>query len=140
MGANPVQVEVGEFDEAIEIVEDVVEEVAAESKFTKTHKGTCDNTAVTHFCSQKVCLYLTITTACLMLFQILSSEPKMKIQSLSFHLSEVLLATKYFWSSTASQHSPEQLKELGTCFESKKKKDTLILCSQVGWTDKHEST
>lgn len=38
MGANPVQVEVGEFDEAIEIVEDAVEDVAAESKFTKTHK------------------------------------------------------------------------------------------------------
>lgn len=29
MGANPVQVEVGEFDEAIEVVED-----AAESKYT----------------------------------------------------------------------------------------------------------
>ena len=29
MGANPVQVETGEFDEAIEVVEDVI----AESKF-----------------------------------------------------------------------------------------------------------
>lgn len=38
MGANPVQVEVGEFDEAIEIVEDAVEDVAAESKCTKTHR------------------------------------------------------------------------------------------------------
>lgn len=38
VGANPVQVEVGEFDEAIEIVEDAVEDVAAESKCTKTHK------------------------------------------------------------------------------------------------------
>lgn len=34
MGANPVQIEVGEFDEAIEVVEDVV----VESKFTNTHK------------------------------------------------------------------------------------------------------
>lgn len=33
MGANPVQIEVGEFDEAIEIVEEAV----AESKFTNTH-------------------------------------------------------------------------------------------------------
>lgn len=32
MGANPVQIEVGEFDEAIEIVEDAV----AESKFKDT--------------------------------------------------------------------------------------------------------
>lgn len=32
MGANPVQVEIGEFDEAIDIVEDVV----TESKFTNT--------------------------------------------------------------------------------------------------------
>lgn len=32
MGANPVQVEIGEFDEAIDIVEDVV----TESKFTYT--------------------------------------------------------------------------------------------------------
>lgn len=30
MGANPVQVEIGEFDEAIEVVEDIF----AESKFT----------------------------------------------------------------------------------------------------------
>lgn len=36
MGANPVQIEVGEFDEAIDIGEEV-EEVAAESKFTNTH-------------------------------------------------------------------------------------------------------
>ncbi len=36
MGANPVQIEVGEFDEAIEIVEDVV----AESKFTNKHTHT----------------------------------------------------------------------------------------------------
>lgn len=33
MGANPVQIEIGEFDEAIEVVEDVI----AESKFTLTH-------------------------------------------------------------------------------------------------------
>lgn len=32
MGANPVQIEVGDFDEAIEIVEDEV----AESKFTNS--------------------------------------------------------------------------------------------------------
>lgn len=32
MGANPVQVEIGEFDEAIDIVEGVV----TESKFTNT--------------------------------------------------------------------------------------------------------
>lgn len=30
MGANPVQIEIGEFDEAIEVIEDI----AAESKFT----------------------------------------------------------------------------------------------------------
>lgn len=35
MGANPVQIEVGEFDEAIEIVEDEAEaEAINESKFT----------------------------------------------------------------------------------------------------------
>lgn len=32
VGANPVQVEIGEFDEAIDIIEDVV----TESKFTNT--------------------------------------------------------------------------------------------------------
>lgn len=32
MGANPVQVEIGEFDEAIDVIEDVV----TESKFTNT--------------------------------------------------------------------------------------------------------
>lgn len=40
MGANPVQIEVGEFDEAIDIGEEV-EEVAAESKFTNTHRHKC---------------------------------------------------------------------------------------------------
>lgn len=30
MGANPVQVEIGDFDEAIEVVDDII----AESKFT----------------------------------------------------------------------------------------------------------
>lgn len=44
----------------------------------------------------------------------------MNIQSLSSHLSGVLSSAKHFWSCTASQHSPKQLKELGTCFESKK--------------------
>lgn len=34
MGANPVQIEIGEFDEAIDVEEEVVEDVAAESKFT----------------------------------------------------------------------------------------------------------
>lgn len=33
MGANPVQIEIGEFDEAIEIVEEE-EEIVTESKFT----------------------------------------------------------------------------------------------------------
>lgn len=37
MGANPAQIEVGDFDEAIEIVEDVV----AESKSTSTHANMC---------------------------------------------------------------------------------------------------
>uniref|UniRef100_A0A671US29 SPARC n=2 Tax=Sparus aurata TaxID=8175 RepID=A0A671US29_SPAAU len=37
VGANPVQVEVGEFDEAIEIVEDAVEDVAAENPCLNHH-------------------------------------------------------------------------------------------------------
>lgn len=44
----------------------------------------------------------------------------MNIQSLSSHLSGVLSSAKHFWSCTASRDSPKQLKELGTCFESKK--------------------
>ena len=38
MGANPVQIEIGEFDEAIEIIEE--EEEVTESEFTNTHTKT----------------------------------------------------------------------------------------------------
>lgn len=49
VGANPVQIEVGEFDEAIEIVEDVF----AESKFTTQ---TIKTTEFQYF----VCLYFML--------------------------------------------------------------------------------
>ena len=44
MGANPVQVEVGDFDEAI----DVVEDVAAESKCTTCCLAVCSDRNTPH--------------------------------------------------------------------------------------------
>lgn len=37
MGVNPVQIEIGEFDEAIDAAEEEEEEVTTESEFSKRH-------------------------------------------------------------------------------------------------------